>query len=124
MLTRTAWMLGWGFLALMLVTGFPAVPDPSSEVCAKVREARKRFAHYLDPSSSQSKLELLAAEKKLLYTRMGYPLRTVEAMMADTYRSLEDGRRRVQEAKTTHDRLADDLIGKVETAWPPCEATQ
>jgi hypothetical protein len=124
MTTRTAWLVIWAFLGLMLATGSPAVPDPSSEVCAKVREARNRFMHYLDISSSQSKLELLAAQKALLYTQMRYPPRTVESLMADTYRSLEDGRRRVQEAKAAHARLADDLIGKVETPWPACEPSK
>ena len=76
--TRTAWIMIWMFLTL-LATGFPAALDPSSEVCAKVREARKRYSYYLDRSSTQSELELLAAKKKLVYTQMGYPPRTVEA---------------------------------------------
>jgi hypothetical protein len=119
---RSLWMLGWIGLALLLTMGFPAEPDPSSEVCAKVREARRRFLHYRKLQSILSELELSAAKKKLLYTQMGYPPRTVEALMADTYRYLEEDRRKVQEAKSAHDRLADDLIGKVETPWPACEA--
>jgi hypothetical protein len=118
---RTAWIMTWVLLTLMITTGLPATPDPSSEVCAKVREARKRFDYYRKQSSTQSELELLAAKKKLVYTQMGYPPRTVESLMADTYRRLENNRRMVQEAKAAHDRLADDLIGKVETPWPACE---
>ena len=96
--------------------------EPSPEVCAKVREARKRHSHYLDQSLTQAKLERLAAEEELVYTKMGYrPLR-IQGLMASTYRNLEQTRRVVQDAKASYDRLADDLIGKVETPWPACEA--
>jgi hypothetical protein len=126
---RLLFALALVFLALLLVgflllvrPAWSATPDPSPEVCAKVREARKRFEHYLNMSSSLSKLELLAAKKKLLYAQMGYTVRTTEVLMADTYRALEEDRRRVQEAKSAHDRLADDLIGKVPEPWPAYEA--
>jgi hypothetical protein len=119
--TRTAWISGWAVLVLLLTAGFPAAPDPSSEVCAKVREARKRSLRYGDLSLSHSKQRVLAAEQKLLYTRMGHPPRKVESLMADTYRRLEEERRQVDAAKAAYDRLVDDLIGKVETPWPACE---
>jgi hypothetical protein len=98
----------------------PAGPSP--EICAKVREAQVRQERYEELSVSHSKLKALAAKETLLYTQMGYSPRQKEDRMADTYRGLEESRHRVQEAKAAYDRLADDLIGKVEKPWPACEA--
>jgi hypothetical protein len=98
--------------------------DPSPEICAKVREARKRLKYYLDQSLTQAKLDRLAAEQELTYTKMGYRPIQIQGLMASTYRDLERSRRVVQDAKAVYDRLADDLIGKVETPWPACEAPQ
>ena len=64
------------------------------------------------------------AKKALVYTQMGYPPRKVEALMADDYRREAEGHRKVRDAKAAYDRLADDLIGKVETPWPACEASK
>jgi hypothetical protein len=100
----------------------PAGPSP--EICAKVREARKRMEYYGQQSLTQAQLERLAAEKELVYTKMGYRPVQVQAQMASTYRDLERSRRIVQDAKAAYDRLADDLIGKVATPWPACEAPQ
>jgi hypothetical protein len=121
MITRTAWMVTWALLVLLAATGIPAAPDPSSEVCAKVREARVRKERYEELYVSHGKLEVLASKELLLYTQMGYSPRQREDRMADTYRGLEESRRRVQDANAAYDRLADDLIGKVETPWPACE---
>jgi hypothetical protein len=96
-------------------------PTPSPEICAKVREARVRQERYEELYVSHTKLEVLAAKESLLYTQMGYSPRQKEDRMADTYRGLEESRRRVQDAKAAYDRLADDLIGKVEKPWPACE---
>jgi hypothetical protein len=98
--------------------------DPSLEVCAKIREARKRHDYYQKQSLSHAELELLAARQALLYAKMGYGSIRTQALMASTYRHLEQSRHVVQEAKASYDRLADDLIGKVETPWPACEAPQ
>jgi hypothetical protein len=101
----------------------PSQPaGPSPEICAKVREVRKRHTYYLNQSLTQAKLDRLAAEQELIYTKMGYRPLQIQALMASTYRDLEKDRRVVQDAKASYDRLADDLIGKVETPWPACEA--
>jgi hypothetical protein len=100
----------------------PSQPTgPSPEVCAKVREARKRHKYYLEQAELQSELRLLAAQKELIYTQMGYRPAYVQSIMASTYRNLEDSDRIVRDAKAAYDRLADDLIGKVEMPWPACE---
>jgi hypothetical protein len=121
MITRTAWMVTWALLALLAATGIPAAPDPSSEVCAKVREARIRQERFEELYVSHSKQRALASKQALLYTQMGYSPRQREDRMADTYRGLEESRRRVEDAKAAYDRLVDDLIGKVEKPWPACE---
>jgi hypothetical protein len=99
-----------------------AAPKPAPEVCAKVREARKRFSYYLEQSKRQSQIELLVAQEELAYAQMGYRPFQIQAQMAGAYRQVEEGRRVVQDAKAAHDRLADDLIGKVPEPWPACEA--
>jgi hypothetical protein len=106
---------------LLAATGIPAAADPSSEVCAKVREARARKERHEELLVSHAQLEALAAKESLVYAQMGYSPRQREDRMADTYRRLEESRRRVQDAKAAYDRLADDLIGKVEKPWPACE---
>ena len=98
----------------------PASPSP--EVCAKVREARLRHKYYMQVYGVPSQLRLLAPKQELLLTQMRYAPSTVEAMMADRYRSIARAEQEVRDAKASYDRIADDLIGKVETPWPACEA--
>jgi len=122
MTTRMAGMMGWAVLVPLLSTGVPAVPDPSSEVCAKVQAAHAHQAYYRQLSSLQSQFECHVAERQRHYFEAGYTREWVDALMADSYRRVEDGRCAVHEAQAAYHRLAHDLSGKVREPWPACEA--
>jgi hypothetical protein len=122
MTTRTAGMIGWAVLVPLLSTGVPAVPDPASEVCAKVRAARAHQAYYQQLSSQQHQLERLVAERRRHYVEAGYSPEQVNAFMGHYHRQVENGRRAVREAQAAYHRLAHDLSGKVPEPWPACEA--
>jgi len=122
MTTRTVGLIGWAVLVPLLSTGVPAVHDPASEVCATVRAARAHQVYYQRLSALQHQLERHVAERHRQYVAAGYTREWVDALMADSYRRVEDGRRAVREAQAAYHRLAHDLSGKVQEPWPACEA--